>query len=115
MFTNWTEDPSLRENWVKVKKDIRDFRLTQYKIIDNEEFDPKGESEEADIFDKFIAREKKAPDSSVDDEYGFYCNSQAVPRTPTNLVRYWFAHEECPLLAQMALDLTCIPAMSIVS
>jgi hypothetical protein len=25
MFKNWTEDPSLRENWVKVKKDIRDF------------------------------------------------------------------------------------------
>jgi hypothetical protein len=70
------------------EKGYSGFWLTQYKIIDNEEFDPKGESEEADIFDKFIAREKKAPDSSVDDEY-VYCNSQAVPRTPTNLV-----HEE---------------------
>jgi hypothetical protein len=105
----WAQDSTLQEDWVKIKNDIREYWLTRYKSIADERHDSEDvqESEGLDIVDKFIAREKEpfAIDSSVDDEYGFYCNSYTLSRTPANIVQYWSAQAvECPSLSQMALD-----------
>jgi hAT family C-terminal dimerisation region len=109
---NW-EGSHLEASIPKTKEDIRTFWTIEYKGTVVMEVDPVPEISKGpvDEFEDFIYDLSSSPVTF--DEYESYCNEKPLPKAPPHLIQYWNRQAvNTPSLAQMALDLLAIPAMS---